>query len=146
MDRKSKPYVIGFTNKVNALTLKESITLEPFCHLLRNNISEVSDELNTGLRKFGIDSNLSDFTIDVDAKLTIMKKDQDDKRDYNLILETMDYGEFLLTPITRHVGVVMPTDLILEDRFKFEYLCQVIDPVEDLNVMREGLSDLFRNF
>jgi hypothetical protein len=157
-DKNMKPFVIGFVNHDAAEYVQKHITSNPNCHLHRGIIHDVSRDVNVGLLEFGIVENITNLCIDVDARLTIMKKPKagafgeqsaSDKLADALIstgmtIDTMDYGDFLMYPLEKMIGVVMPFEVIDEDDYKIEFNSQVIDSSDDINRMAQNLDKMFK--
>jgi CRISPR/Cas system-associated protein Csx1 len=143
-DRKSKPYVIGFIDKSLALHVSKNITIDPNCYILRGITHDISDDVNSGLKSMGINEIIDDICIDVNAKLTIMKKPESDPVKTDFFIETMDYGVFMMYPFEKMVGVILPNFIMDEDDHKMEFESQVIDPSDNLKRAAMNLDDLFK--
>lgn len=140
----NKSYIIGFEKRHHAHLVKLQITNNPDCHLLRSKIHNITNDVKNGLLEFGIvDNNITQINIDVEAKLSIMKKKNIDKIDYSLEIEDIKYDDFLMIPIIYNMGIILPYELILEDDNKLEFKSQVIESLDDeLKTIKNNLNKL----
>lgn len=143
--RYNKYYVIGFNDRKVANYVIDNITSNPVCNLHSGQIFDVTDNVNNGLNRMGITQKVNNINIDTDATLTIQKKPSN----YNdldiLYVDDCDFGDFLLLPIHNSIGVIMPEFIIDEDDSVMQFKCQVIDPSEDMKMIRNNFQKLFNS-
>jgi hypothetical protein len=141
---RTKNYIVGFQTRIKAHEVKSKIDLEPKIYLERRHIEEITDDINSGLSDIGFSKNelrVKDVTIDVEAKLTILKNlDGTPRKTKDLKIEQIPVSTFLMFPFDKCLGVIMPYDLWYEDENKYIFLSQVVDPCEHmLDMFRKNL-------
>jgi hypothetical protein len=147
---KQKPYIVGFANRHTAVYIKEVINREPDIHIMRRYYDNVTQEINEGLNDKEIDFKVSDVYIDIDARISIMKKSDDQYvYDYNDLYKTVDdeyiiddvlFEQFILYPFHKCLGVALATN-IWEDKENMVVLsAQIIDPCDDVDMFRKRLT------
>lgn len=132
-----KKYVIGTHSRDIANIIRRKLGHEGDLYLGRKNIYDVTHDVNQGLRSIGLDVNVQKVTIDTHAELTIINKETEGV-DYNITL--IEPEEFLLYPIQKNIGIVMPYDLIKENGFIVTYMTNVVDPCDDFESFRKSLK------
>lgn len=139
--RLNKSYVIGFNDRKVANYVRDNITSKPICDLQPGKIFDVTGDVNKGLKDMGVSDQV--INIDTEAKLFIHKKPKNYAGLDRLYVEDCDFGDFLLLPIHKSIGVIMSEFIIDEDESVMQFKCQVIDPCEDMRIIRENFQKLF---
>jgi len=114
-------YVIGFKNALTARKIMHSLQPEAIPTLLRNE-PELLSYAEEGLA----------LTIDSSATLFIPKfkgAGDDPMNDGGYHINTVEYSDFLMYPVTKNLGVIVPYVLIDESDDEFTYRSHVIDPM-----------------
>jgi hypothetical protein len=152
VDNRNKPYVIGFSDRRIAQYVKDNISLDPICEIKRGIIYDVSDELNSGLRSLGVSYDTYDITVDVNARLIINKKLINNNKKNNkkqqqqqnkFIIEDIEFGDFLMYPIEKTIGIILPILIMDEDNKKIYFDSQVIDAAIDMDTIKKNLNNIF---
>lgn len=139
----NRTYVIGFNDRKVANYVRDHITSKPVCDLHPGNIFDVTGDVNKGLESMGVSEQVININIDTEAKLFIHKKPNTYTGLDRLYVEDCDFGDFLLLPIQQSIGVIMPEFIIDEDETVMQFKCQVIDPCEDMRMIRDNFQKLF---
>lgn len=132
-----KKYVVGTHSRAIAEGIQKKLGHEGSLYLCRKSVYDVTQDVNEGLRSIGLDVNVQKITVDTHAELTIVDKNTDGIN-YNLNL--VEPEEFLLYPIHKNIGIVMPYDLIKDNGYIVTYLTNVIDPCDDFESFRKSLK------
>jgi hypothetical protein len=125
LPHKNKHFIIGFDNQTIAKKVQYAMHPEPEITL----ISSYTIDLAPALSAMGIKN--TSLVLDVGATLYVPKHPECSmapKHDRELYIGYDDYLDFLAYPLTRYVGVVLPYDLIDEDKNKFVFRSHVIEP------------------
>lgn len=138
----SKSYVIGFRDPMHAWSVCKKLGPHPKLRLRRNEYQDISRDINDGLLDFGIVFDINNVTIDMDALLEI-SWDKKNTRQSSLEYDVYDLREEVLIsyPFEKCVGIIFPERLLRnkgEESFKF--VCNVIDPVENIELFRSSLK------
>jgi hypothetical protein len=139
----NRTYVIGFNDRKVANYVRDQITSKPICDLHPGKIFDVTGDVNKGLESMGVSDQVININIDTEAKLFIHKKPKNYTGLDQLYVEDCDFGDFLLLPIHKSIGVIMPEFIIDEDETVMQFKCHVIDPCEDMRLIRDNFQKLF---
>lgn len=154
--------MVGFRNMNTARHVQYNLSPEPKMLLERSealNIEHIEDAMDDGRRMFMAgpqgevtiyddeESLTHKIVIDIGARLVLPKHDLDldggpyhPLNDGGYYLKTMDYGDLLKIPFTRGVGVVLPREMMYEDRRCMILVCDVIKPHIAVNPTRMSLD------
>lgn len=117
-----KPYIIGFRHSKVARNIMHALHPTPEFTLLRDNpVSLTVPEMVPP----------TTLTIDSSATLFIPKfsgSSTDPLNDGGFFVETCAYDDFIVYPMTKNVGVILPYVLIDENKNEFTYRAHVIEP------------------
>lgn len=61
---------------------------------------------------------------------------------FDWLIEQTSGEHFISFPIVNRLGLIMPFDLIGEDKEKLVFKSYVIDPMEDVHIFRRGLPEI----
>lgn len=142
LNHKTKHYVIGFKNNIHVTIVKKNLDDNSASNItmFRHRIEDVSEDINTGLIFHGVDSiNFQNVTIDVNAQLVVPKK-----RDQSILdtqVEPILFEEFIMYPFIKHVGIVIPFELIEDTSHRLVFEAHVVDPCPDIDLFRDNLSN-----
>lgn len=138
--------VLGFFNREHADIVKRTIDVGRDVEVVSQMVEDISMEVNIGLKKFGVSQEVGDDLM-IDAASTLyvpICRTGMDAHAANIEITTEDTGEFLMWPLQKYVGIVMPTgDEFREDYIK-DYIVfdsQVVFPCFDVEKFRRGLID-----
>lgn len=140
-NHRMKPYVIGFQQPIHAHMVAKNICKQTLDNmmLMRHYIDDVSDDINNGLRKLGMDEvRVDDVTIDVCSTLIVPKNKS--REIMKVDVGEIEFEEFLMFPFTRHVGVALPYEIVEDSEKQIVFHSQVIDPTQDVESFRRNLS------
>lgn len=132
-----KKYVIGTHRRDIADVIRKKMGHEGDLYLGRKNVYDVTHDVNQGLQSIGLDVNVQKVTIDTHAELTIVNKETEGIS-YNIDL--IEPEDFLLYPIHKNIGIVMPYDLIKDNGYILTYLTNIVDPCDDYESFRKSLK------
>lgn len=142
-----RSYIVGFKNAHHARVVSKRISgLPPELKLRRSNYENIAPAINDGLLSFGLDFGLDNVTIDPDALLEIpLSKKDTPLRNRKAI--SFDYGVVQMEPRTlygypfdKHIGLILPDEVVEESEDSIKYICQVLDPVENIEMFRSSLK------
>lgn len=136
----TKPYILGFASRGLSMYTREIIQDKPNIHVMRRYYDNVTNTINEGLKYLDVDRQIADVTLDMDAHVTIIKKDDGggdiaDRYD----VQDVSFDDFLLYPFNKCLGVALVTKIIDDDDKKVVYTAQVIDPCDDIDLFRNRL-------
>lgn len=137
----TKPYVMGFANRGLAMYTREVIQDSPNITVMRRYYDDVTKTINEGLKYLDIDKQIADVTLDMDAHVTLLKKDdgcEDISEKYDI--EDVAFDDFLLYPFNKCLGVALVTRIIDDDNKKVVFTAQVIDPCDDVDLFRNRIK------
>ena len=123
--------------------MRDQITSKPVCDLHPGKIFDVTGDVNKGLENMGVSEQVININIDTEARLIIHKKPKNYTALDRLYVEDCDFGDFLLLPIHKSIGVIMPEFIIDEDESVMQFKCHVIDPCDDMRMIRDNFQKLF---
>jgi hypothetical protein len=133
-------YVVGFPEKRHAKYVKHVLSTFPRLEMRRTRVDNVKDEINKGLIEMGhTPFHESDVTIDVDAHIMINKRD-DIECDSDYAVEEIEFGDFLMYPFEKYLGIVMPYEIAHEDTKHVYFKAQVVDPSVDFKIFSKTLK------
>lgn len=120
---KGKPYIIGFMQQTHAHLVKRHITATPMVRLDRNNEW-------AALRGLEGDEEHTELKIDMDARLSILKLDDNEKAiplDWEVAV--VEYEKFMRIPLKSRTGILIPYAFMEEDESdeSYNFRCQVLD-------------------
>lgn len=122
INHRRKHYLLGFQTAITARKVHYSMHPEPKFTLIRENDIDLSKDLEE------VDIKL---TIDTSATLFIPKckgSIHDPMNDGGYHLDRVLESDFLLYPVTKNLGIVVPYVLECEDENEFMFKAYVIDP------------------
>ena len=117
-------YVIGFKKTIEVRNVMYNMHPEPKFDLIRNADLDLSEKVS----EFGFDYNLN---IDVGATLFIPKCSGnilDPMNDGGFHMDQHTEDSFLMFPLVKNLGVILPMTLQEENKDEFIYKVLVIDP------------------
>jgi hypothetical protein len=143
-----KAYIVGFKNAHHArvVSRKLSGTL-PELKLRRSNYENIAPAINDGLLSFGMDFGLINVTMDPDALLEIplsknggrpVKSRGDVSLDYRVM--SMNSQDVFSYPFDKRIGLIIPDEIVEESDDSIKYMCQVLDPVDNIEMFRSSLK------
>lgn len=65
---------------------------------------------------------------------------KEDSPQFDWIIEQAPGDQFISYPIINHLGLIMPFDLMDENQDHLVYKSYVIDPMQDMQLFRQGLT------
>lgn len=120
----NKHYLLGFTKAITARKVHYSMHPEPAFMLVREKEIDISNDLSSA----GVDVKL---TIDTCSTLFIPKcvgSIHNPMNDGGYHLDYVLESEFLLYPVKKNLGIVVPYILEHEDENEFMFKAYIIDP------------------
>lgn len=130
----SKLYIIGFPERAMAKQIMS--TIDPFkpMSLHRRYAMDVALDVKKSLLQMNIPiANVADtITIDVDASVTIPKKEYNSDETEYMSLTDVETIDFLMYPFSYNIGVIMPYDIEQEYHDKYIFRCSMVDPSTDV--------------
>lgn len=135
----SRSYVIGFQNNFHGEMVRRIVddSSTDNIMLMRYLIEDISQDVNYGLRKFGMNKSVENITIDVMATLIIPKSK---RKDMNLEIEKIDIGDFMMFPLAKQIGVIIPMDILEDSEKSIVFQSQVVDPIDDVELFLQNMS------
>ena len=124
-----KPYVIGFNSNLHAAKVRDNIGRIQDIWMPRTATENVKNEVNIGLQQLNIDIIVPDVTVETNVLLHIPKKIKNIDN-VNLTIEKVDYGQFMLLPFNKYIGIVIANELFDETDEQFIFSSDVVDPCE----------------
>ncbi len=137
-----KHYVVGFNQHHLNYLLRNNITKKSKACLIRNHTEDVTQDINAGLIMKGVSQTISGVTIDVGAKLIITKDEEFVEKDDVFEIDHVQIDNFILWPFQNNLGVVLTTDLYTEDKDKYVFTSQIIDPCQSSEMFLKKLETL----
>lgn len=133
----NRKYIVGTHRKDIADNIRKKLGHTGDLYLERKNIYDVTKDVNVGLRSIGLDVNVKKMTIDTHAELTVVNQETE-----GIIydLDEIEAEDFLLYPINRNIGIVMPYELTKDNGYIFSYWTNIVDPCEDPESFRKNLK------
>ena len=125
MVQNQRHYVIGFKNALTARKVQYSMHPEPKLTLIRDTDIYLKDDFDA----HGYDLSL---TIDVKATLFIPKcvgSTLHPMNDGGFHMQQYNDNEFLLLPVEKQLGLILPYELQEENEDEFIFKTCVIDPI-----------------
>lgn len=113
-----KPYTIGFKTAPIARIVMHQLHPAPQFIVLKNEPVNVI-EPSSGI----------ELTIDSAATLFVPKRAAGIPESDGLALTFVPHDDFIVYPVTKHIGVIIPYALITEDDDEFVFRSHLIDPV-----------------
>lgn len=135
-NHKSRYYIVGFQKQEHLKLVKKTLSLKTMnnINILRNNTSDISDDVNKVL-----DTELFDLTIDVHAHLIFPKYNEDVIRTE---IDTIDFQDFLMLPFSKNIGVTIPFEIIEDNGHNIIFESQIVDPCQDVKIFQKNLINL----
>lgn len=143
---RNKQYVIGFNKHYMAKNVCTWIHNDPIIRLKRKHNDNLTNDFNTALHGAGLEQLcVESLTVDYAAHLIIPKRSKGDVDDAEIMFNVMNIpaSDFILYPFERSVGLILPTDLLRENRKEAIYIAQVIDPCFNADLFRSKLDSSF---
>jgi len=145
-------YVIGFEKSALSKKVIYNLPSKPVLELRRHYFEDINLEVKRGLMSMNIPITdiPNEIIIDTAALLTIPKvhpferfgehdATHDATYDATYDVYTMDMVEFLLMPLEKNVGVVMPHQMLEDSETQYIFRSYVIEPPNDVNNFRKSL-------
>lgn len=133
----SKKMLIGFSNPSIARRVCKDLPLEPTIKLYRKTAENISLDVQRSLMQINVPiRNVSDnITVDVEAELEIRKAKVEEWQVSAEIyhVNMIDSLDFMMYPFSKNIGIVLPYALDLETDDKYVFLCNVVEPSNDVN-------------
>ena len=109
---RERSYLLGFTHALHADLVRQRL-LRPDCRLTRGNPANVAGDVKESIRRMGgAPIQLTDLVIDPDAVVTFECGMTADVADAQMFArEEMSFGDFLLLPIERNIGIALANDI-----------------------------------
>lgn len=128
----NKPYFIGFPEQKHAKSVANVLGAFPHIHWTRHETRDITREVDVKLVENGWGSTRDRVTIDTRSELVIGKDESDPSGVYDIAklydVREHDYETFTSLPFSKHLGVVLPMDLIFEDDRRLVFAACGIDP------------------
>jgi len=135
-------YVIGFMNKKQANKVSTHLDMSRTIRVASENQEDISMEINMGMRNLGFENPAVTGDLFVDAAAELYVPVNNNKRNKNVTVVEEDSGEFLMWPMTKYLGVIMPVDLDYVDRGdEWIFTSQLIRPCIDIERFRNSLVE-----
>jgi hypothetical protein len=138
----NRTYLVGFPNLDIAHRVSRRIDANVPMILTRKYAEDVALDVKKSLMEMNIPiANVADsITIDVEASLEVPKSHVISVSKERMLVDNMDVFEFMMMPFTHNVGVVMPSELVLDNEDKYIFTCSVIDPTTDTKTFTKFLK------
>lgn len=131
-----KSYIVGFRSPVQARHVQ--YTMHPSADMKLQRVHppmDLTSDMEAGLQQLSIRQTLrAPVLLEPAAQLIIPKAPVDmpsELQDGGYHLLTVPAEDFLTLPLTRHVGILVTTDIVEEDDTKIIMQCDVVDPQFD---------------
>lgn len=139
-----KTYITGFNNIAMVSRTSQQIKVPPVVNLDRSLVMDITDDLKEGLNSYGFkdeDMTFTSITIDTEALLTIEKeKDPALRNGDNVVIDTLDPGDFMYLAFEKNLGLIMPYATYLDNDEYLVYQSNVVDPSNDPELFRKSLK------
>lgn len=130
--QRGRSYIVGFPKETHAIHVQKCTTMKSRMFVSNHHPDNVAHEVSYGLQKRGLggvrEASLDSITVDTTAHLNIEKKPLSMLMTPKCQIVTIDFDEFILMPFSKNIGVIMPMELLLEDKEKLIYESHVVDP------------------
>jgi hypothetical protein len=133
-----RTYIIGFPARQHAEHVRKYASVSSKMKLtMSKGTQNISKVVKAGLEELGItDINVGDIVINEQALLFIEKRVNINKQ--ALIMDEQPLSDFIMLPFTKNIGIVMPSEIVIDEPKRIVFEAQVINPVNnpDLFQMR----------
>jgi len=124
---RSSHYVLGFRKAILARRVIHNLHPEPKFTIIRDDSIDLGPKL--------VDAGFHDIVLNIDVKATIfvpkLKGDPlDPMNDAGFHMSHHTEEEFIMFPITKNLGVIIPTELQEENDDEYMFKALVMDPKE----------------
>lgn len=136
-------YVIGFKNVIHARHVYYNMHPEMEPSVVRNKTMNIGSEVQQGLVEFGIYKQRSNILIDINSKLVFKKANRSNHASMNdggFHLFTMPAEEFISLPMSKQVGIIIPSDFDEDNDDEIVMLADIVEPFIDYEVFRQSLK------
>ena len=139
VNHNNRSYMVGFSKPHLANLTRSKLGPVDSLYLQRKYIYDVTDEVNAGLKLMNItDIRVNKITMDTHAELTLYKATKGLCNDYDI--EKVSTEDFLMYPIEKNIGIVMPYDYIEENSEVMKMTSNVVDPCDDFDRFKKSLK------
>lgn len=126
-------YIVGFFHGHHALYTTR--------HITKNVQIDMSQHIpNVRTKMIDTEEGKQVFLYFEDPIPIYISKEESPQFDW--MIEQTSGEHFISLPIVNRLGLIMPFDLIEEDKDKLVYKSYVIDPMEDVQIFRRGLPNI----
>jgi hypothetical protein len=129
-----KVFAIGFFRKDFAKMVRNQADLHHNLTIIARNQSDVSDDVNDGLVSLGVRTKpYKNVIIDDTAQLRIPKIDPRILNQEEVAVDSVLTEDFLMYPLDRNLGIIMPYDIMENTSRQWNFICQVVHPCYDVD-------------
>lgn len=139
LSHESHHYVVGFKNLKQANMVSKRVGPRPQLKIHRTFYENIASTLNDGLADSGLGYNFTDVTIDTEAVLEVPWDELTPSiLPYRAI--QVPFQQIISWPFEKRLGIIMADEMLKNSNTSsFNFICQVIDPVEDIEMFRTSL-------
>ena len=140
-------YVIGFKSSILARKVHYNMDPEPVLRLERKDRINITNEVNSLLAELNVSGVDNEVYIDVMSMLYVPKMSNpggimDPMNDGGFHLQEEPLEDLYMMPFEKNIGMILPYDLLMEDKKQMVLACQVIDPVDSTKHFRRVMKRL----
>jgi len=132
-----KNYVLGFSNKLHAMKVKEVLHAVPRISVVRRDTKDITEMVNESYAKTGETNRVENITMDVNTE-TIFEKSVLNNSKY--CLKEYDYEDFTCLPYSNSIGILLPIEFCFEDNKKLVFNSIMVDAAFNHRIFRTSLS------
>lgn len=132
----NKPFLIGFTRSKEVVYTSRMISKNVTPSLLNYHGRDVTDIVAQGLLEMGRPRQLPEIRVQEHALLRLSKEYA---VTFDWMIDSVGTDYFFQYPIHKGVGIVMPMEKKIETDNELIYTCQVIEPLNDVDLFRQNL-------
>lgn len=136
----NQSYVIGFLYKCHATEVRKYVSLSSPMKLTNYVTSNKAPIMNDMLHGRGLlNITLDNVNICENAHLTISKKININKT--GCVPQEVTFSEFIMYPFTKNIGIILPQELLDENKTEFVFEAQVVEPSLNINLFQQHLTN-----
>lgn len=132
-------YVVGFPHAAHARIAQRELGTGANMRLQRSMFSDVTADVNSGLRAFGVEPIDGSIVLDSRARLVISKCGRSE-----LDASLVSMEDFLMYPFDLNVGIIMPYDMESEDSCSITLLASVVESAGSVKALRSSLDRMMQ--
>lgn len=132
----NKPFIIGFTRSQEVIYATRMISQNVTPSLLNYHGRDVTEIVEQGLLEMGRPRQLSEIRVQEHALLRLSKEITPM---FDWMIDSIPTHFFFQYPIHKGIGIVMPMQKTIETDTEIIYTCQVVEPMNDIDLFRKSL-------